>query len=627
MAPPKTNAVVTPNKGLFLDRAALSVPRGGLSAGENFRIQNGALSNLNLGWAKFPDDANGIVLSTSTRAGVTAAPCTLIDKFLLRSGSQKLIFGTPEDLFEYDEGNTKVLYITPTTNTGTCGVTNASDAVTGNGTTWTTATKAGDYIFFTSNSNRDLGDWYKIKTVTDNTNIVLDENYDGSTVDPENYIIRKTFTGTVEDFWRTEPFLKAQPGNEDLLFFTNGVDRVVTWNASDAAVIVTNLPFEIAKELIVYQNMMIYGNLVVSGEARPTSIANSDAATPEDMAGGIANEFVVHDGAAPILALETLADSLMTYGDNFGVLAQLVEGDLGFLFRKVINGFGPKASRLVTNFGDFHEFIGAGSLYRFDGVSLRSIGEHVWRSVLAKQDPSRPQMAFGHRDDENGDMIWVLPFTDDGNAGTLKSPQTAYTEHFLERVSGQRTFEELRAEEFVPFSKRDFPFTASGNFDRLTSLTWAALTETWESQNRRWNDQFFTAGFPFNLVGDETGNIFILGGSQDADGAALDSFVRTGRSLIGDGRTRNLLSRIYAFTSQFPSAGYTLQVITHLSDTAAGVTTASATLGFDLTHAGDHFVSPFRRARYIELEFGTDGPAEPWDLEGWDIDIRAGGKR
>ena len=95
MPPAKSNAVVRPNKGLFLDRAALNVPNGGLSAGENFRIQNGALSNLNLGWVKFPDDASGIVLSASTRSGITASPCTLVGNFLLRSGSQKLLFGTP----------------------------------------------------------------------------------------------------------------------------------------------------------------------------------------------------------------------------------------------------------------------------------------------------------------------------------------------------------------------------------------------------------------------------------------------------------------------------------------------------------------------------------------------------
>ena len=628
--PPKTseNAVFTPNKGLFLDRSPVSIPSGGLRNGENFRIQAGRLSNINLGHAKFPDSSNAIVLSASTRTGFSGSPCTLIATFLLRSGSQKLIFGTPLDLFEYDEGNTKVLYITPTYNTGTVSLTNGSTAVVGTTTLWTANAKAGDYVFFTSNSQRDLGGWYKIASITNNTNLVLTQTYAGSTSGSENYIIRKVFTATITDFWRSETFLKAQPGNADLWFATNGVDRVVTWNATDSTVTVTNLPFSICKELTVYQNTMIYANLVVSGEARPNSIANSDAATPEDMSSGIAAEFVIHDSASPILAVEPLGDNLVIYGKDFGVLAQLVEGDLGFIFRKVIQGFGPAASRLVTNFGDFHEFVGAGSLYRFDGVSLRSIGEHVWRSVLQAQDLSRIQMAFHHRDDENGDVIWVVPLTGDANTSAQKTPRTAYMEHFLERISGQRAFEELRAEEFVPFSRRDFPFTASGFFERSTSLTWATLTEAWETNSLRWNDRFFVAGFPLSLVGDETGNIFILGASQDANGSALASFVRSGDAVIGDGRQRNLVTRVYPFTPEFPaSGGYTLGVTVHVSDTASGATTATDRVGFDMTHAGNHFVSVFRRGRYVDLEFGTAGPQEPWELDGWDIDVRQGGLR
>lgn len=627
MAPPKSNTVITPNKGLFLDRVALTIPKGGLKDGQNFRIRSGRLSNLNLGWDKFPNTANHLILSASTRAAFTPDPVVLVDNFIKRTGAQKLMFGSPLDLFEYNVVGEKLLYLTPTYNTGTAGVTNGSPNVTGNSTVWSTNAKAGDYMFFTSNSNRDLGDWYKIQTVTDNTNIVLTENYAGSTVDPEDYIIRKTFTGAITDFWRTEKFMKASPGNADLWFGTNGVEKVVTWDGSATEVTVTTLPFT-CKELRVYQNVMIYGNVTVSGEVRPTSIINSDAGVPEDTTGGIAGEFIVHGGADPILAMDTLGDNLVMYGETFGVLAQLVEGDLGFIFRQAISGFGPKASRLLSNFGDFHEFVGAGSLYRFDGVGLRSIGEHVWKELLRKQDPGRTQMAFSHRDDENGDLIWVLPFTDDANTSAQKTPRVAFTEHFLERVFGQRTFEELRPEEFVPFSHREFPFTASGFFERSTSLTWDQLTGIWQDTNFRWNDQFFAAGFPFNIVGKEDGGIYTLGTSQDADGVALNSFVRTGRAAIGDGRQRNLLSRVYPFTTLFAASGsYTLGVTVHMADHAAGQAGTSAQFGFDMTHAGDHFVSPFRRGRYAELEFGTAGPTEPWELEGWDLDIREGGRR
>ena len=65
----------------------------------------------------------------------------------------------------------------------------------------------------------------------------------------------------------------------------------------------------------------------------------------------------------------------------------------------------------------------------------------------------------------------------------------------------------------------------------------------------------------------------------------------------------------------------------HVSDTASGATTATTKQGFDMTHAGNHFVSVFRRGRYVDLEFGTAGPQQPWELDGWDIDVRQGGLR
>ena len=479
-------------------------------------------------------------------------------------------------------------------------------------------------MFFGSNSEVDPdatgnGGWYEILTVDSAVQVTLTANYTG-TGGAGNYTGRLVFTGAISDYWRTETFFDAQPDDEDLWFATNGVDTMVKWNGTDAQVTsLTGLTF-VAKELHQFKNMMIYGNITENaGEVKPTTIKNSDVTKPEEMAAGLAGEFVVHDGDDGIEGLVTLGDNLVVYGNRSAVLTQFVGDPLVFIFRVSSANVGPLSGRLVADFGDFHEFIGPDDHYTFDGVTLQRNKSHVWRQVLRERDPNRIALAFSHFDEENGDLLWVLPLVADANTGSQETPRTAFSEHYLEDVGPRDP---------TPYTKRDCPFTASGFFERQTTLTWDQLTETWETVDFAWNDSFFSAAFPFNLFGDESGKVFTLNTASTADSAALVSFARFGRIALGDGRQRNLLARIYPFAVQFAGAsGYKLDVTVHLSDHASGPTTPTGPFLFDVRLTGDHFVSVFRRGRFMEVEYGTAGPSHLWELEGYDIDLRPGGRR
>ncbi len=61
--------------------------------------------------------------------------------------------------------------------TGSAAVTNGSTAVVGTDTFWTANISAGDYFRVDNNGTGDSSKWYKVDTVTDNTNIVLADNY------------------------------------------------------------------------------------------------------------------------------------------------------------------------------------------------------------------------------------------------------------------------------------------------------------------------------------------------------------------------------------------------------------------------------------------------------------------
>ena len=613
---PKHQSVLEPNLGLHLGVSALTIPNRALSDGNNFRIKQGLLSNLNLGWTRFGEfTLNG--------------PVSLINGFFLSGGTEHLVFATLKDIYKYDAVSTSVSFLTPRYATGTVAVSNADPAiVTGTGTTWSTNVSTGDEIHFTDATQTDPDAvWYIIDTVDSNTQLTLTTTVAGAPLNAGTiYTARKLFTGRIFEPWEATTFLNASPGNADLWFATNGVNDVVTWDGSaNQVTLLTGLGFT-AKHLTVYNNMMIYGNVTQGGTLKPTTIINSDLGNPEDTSSGLASQFVIHDGTDEIEGLNVLGENLVIYSNRHVILSQFVGDPLVFVFRAAITGIGPISGRAVADFGDFHEFLGADSQYRFDGASVSKINKHVWRDVLRTRDPERHPLIFHHFDEESGDLIWAIPLvTDVGSGETDTTIEVAYSEHYLEDTK-VRNITNFGIE--VPHSKRSFPFTASGYFTRQSTLTWDQIGGTWEDLNFRWNDQFFTVAFPLNMVGNIDGKIYTLGTSQNADAAALVSFVRFNRRALSDGRTRGMISRVYPFATEFPSATYNLDVTLHLSDHASGASTPSAVFGLDLTlPEGDHFVSPFRSARYVEIQFGTAGPGEPWELAGYAVDVKPGGVR
>lgn len=838
-----SDAVLAPNLGLYLDRPAFTVPLRGLSSCNNIRITKGKISNLNLGWEAFGsfNPLNG--------------PVKLIRNWFLTSGAQLLVFGTTKDLYKYVEGDGSVDFLSPRYEAGTANPTNGSAVVIG-GTSWDANLKIGDQMFFGSIGQTDPdatgnGGWYEILTVDSAAQVTLTANYTG-TGGAQAYTARQLFTGDIFDRWTGDVFYNAQPSGDDLLFLTNGVDDVVKWDGTATQVtVLTGLNFT-CKVIRSYRNMLLYANITEdAGDVKPNTIKNSEVATPEDLASGLAGEFIVKDGEDGISEVATLGDDLAIYADRTGVLAQFVGDPLVFIFRTAFRGLGPLSGGLVADYGNRHEFIGADNAYTFDGVTAEPVHTQVVREVVRTRDPGRIDVSFHHFDEENGDLVWVLPLTTDANTSTQNTPRTGWPVHYLEDVG----------ENPAPWTRRDMPFTASGYFSRQTTLTWDQISDAWQDMDFAWNDQFFSAAFPFNLVGDENGAVLQINttsiqreayqanavlfdgdyltrgadltGSADsklwsgsfwvaragasgqgetiydtvqtrafiefdtgdrlhfgarnsagstildwqtsaiadtnwhhvvfsfdmadqanshvyvddvvdddaaplhdddtidftqtnhaigaeptgvgklegcladawiAPGVYIDlsikanrrkfisegrtpvnlgvsgelptgtaplmlfsgptvdwhtnkgtgggftengtltdcasappsaagarSFARFGRRPLGDGRRRNLVARLYPFAKEFPgSSNYKLDVTLHLADHASGPTTLAGPFEFDLTlPEGLHFVSPFRRARYVEVEFGTSAasPAELWELEGYDIDVLAGGAR
>ncbi len=433
----------------------------------NFRVLQGKLTNLNLGWTRFGAFNLGDAVSG-------------IDNFFQGDGTESLLFLTLKNIFLYNAGTEVVTFLNKRYEVNTVSATgDTPGVVTGATTLWDTTVdgkknvKAGDEISFGATGRNLLSDtWYVIDTVDSDTQLTLTTAISGGAVSGgTSYTIRKVFTGDLATPWDTATFLRAAPGNADLWFATNGIDNIVTWNGSDSTIVELNTLGLTAKNITVYSNMMIYANVTQSGTVKPTDIVNSDLGTPEELASGLASQFVIHDGTDKIEGMAVLGDNLILYSNEHVTTAQFVGDPLVFAFRDAIVGTGPLNGRVIADFGDFHEFLGIDSQYAFDGVSLIKINKHVWRQVLRTRDPTREPLMFHHFDEENGDLIWAVPLvTDSGSGDVTMGPAVAYPEHYLEDTPNRGGPRGSQVP--TPHSKREFPFTATGYFTRQTGLTW-----------------------------------------------------------------------------------------------------------------------------------------------------------
>lgn len=600
MARKKDTSVVAPNKGLRFDRPAIALDPLELQDGLNFRITKGTLNNLNLGYTQF----GNFTLDS---------PARLITNFLMRSGDEHLIFATLTDLYRYNPSTTNVVFLTPVYTTGTAAA--SGTAVTGTGTIWSTNAKAGDKIAFgAANVNDPAATWFTIATVNTDTGITLTAS--AGTVGNGAYTIRRLFSGNVTDLWTPAPFIKA---DAELIYFTNGVDPLTRWNGTDAfATRLDAFALKKIKAMTVFKNMMIYGNFERAGQHRPTAIVNSDVGDPENVTAGLSEEFIVYGGTEPLRSMMPMGDSLIIYARRIISTAQFVDAPLIFLFRTAATGFGLMGPRAIADFGDYHIFLAVDNAYKFDGVTVTEWGQHIWREVIRRHDPTRSIRAYSFWDEENGELIWAIPLnTDAGSGDSTALMERSFVQHYLELDNEGDP---------QPYSARDFPFTAVGYYFQNAGTAWSDITETWAEFNFRWNDQFFSSSFPLNLAGKVDGKVYVLSTAQNLPGGlGINSFVRFGRRATGDARMRGLVRRVYPFADTLAS---TLNVRVRLSDSALGTPTITHDEAFDLSQPeGGHFVSVFRRGRFFDVQFGSAGPSEPWILGGYDVDVSPGGRR
>jgi len=601
----KGTAILRPNFGLYLDRAPLTAPNQAVVDGMNFRVRNGSLSDIGLGYTRF----GSIQLD---------GPVKFIERFARRDGVVKNIIGTPTSLYSLNYGAATVAYLNPRYETGTIAVSNANPAVvTGTGTSFVTAgIKAGDKVYIGASGRTDpSGTWYTVGSVTDNTHLTLTTSVPGTPLSGQSYTIVRIFQANTLTHWSTQVFINDAVSGDDLWMATNGLDWVISWNGDADQVTLNSALGFTCQKLIVYSSMMIYLNLVQSGDNLPTDMINSDVGSPLDVAGGLSEQFRVHAGADAVIDAELLADNLVIYSQRGVHLCQFVGDPLIFAFRRAVAGVGPVAYAVVANFGDYHEFLGADSMYKFDGSTLVPSATQVWRAKLPFRSVANGPLSFCFFDEGANELLWAIPYNDDPDSS---QPNYAYVEHYSEQMPQNVP---------QPWSVRQFPFTAVGEITSSATQLWSTLSGTWEDQSWRWNDPTLFAEAPLLLAGDSAGKLYTLG-AQTFNGSVINSFVTFDRRATLDGINRGLISRIYPFVVSPDGGTFNLSVTLYCADHAQGPYTIAQTDSFDISlPEGRHFTTPYRRGRFFGVSFGSSTLNATWSLAGWDREVKVGGRR
>ena len=633
----KLLSVSMPNLGLYTDRPAISVPPKGLSDARNVRIRHGKIRREAMGWSPFP---------FSPGLKLNGRPL-LIDVFHTSANTNALVFATPTDLYEFNATTNLVSYLTPRYEAGNASAPNNSTAVTGaGGTLWkTTPTGSrqnvlpGDEISFNATGINDpAATWWPIASVTNDTHLVLGTPQNLGLLVNVAYTIRQKFQGGVNDIWRAATLFDALPDNGDRWYATNGVDPVVKWDG--AATKVSFLPALgfTCKWLLVFKQIMIYGNITVSGNPMPNIFVFSQQQHPEVVDGsnnsGQLNGNEINEDLQTGVAL---GDWLVTYsGSPNSTLArkavtilQFVGPPLMWALRTIVATRGPVSGRSVVDMGAYHAFVSFSGQYSFDGVTLQRTGQQVFRDQMRSFAPARAVQTIGFRNDVEGENYWVIPLTPEGDDPTTATPTTALTEFYTEDVGNAPQ----------PIVPRDLPATAMGFWEQQASLKFSDLASPPLASAlrfneagpgaviNRWDDRSYSNRFPQVLFGMADGTIMALNSADDQNGSALSAYARSPRFPLQDGVSKGFLRELIVFAKQLPSATYPLTVIVHLYEQADGDEVGNVTLSLDLTQAADLRLSPRCRARYAEIEVRTDGADQSWEISGYQGTVVPAGVR
>ena len=438
---------------------------------------------------------------------------------LIGTASKFLVATTTKDAYKYDSTDKEWDYITPIYNTGSVSC-SASTAVTGTDTSWSTSWPAATYeIKFGTNDPNAAGTpdaWYTVASFDSATGLTLDTA--GPTATTVAYAIRMCFQND-ED----QPHDIALPVKTyDRLFVaTNGIDTPKKWDGTGYMADLGGSP-NVARYCgyfgsVGYEHLYL-GWTVDAGNDQPFTLEMSDAGDPESYAEGLYYDLMNTNDE--VVGMKALGQNVVVYKkESISIAFPTGVADDPLQFKQNhINGIGTPTIRAVSDFGNFHIFMGTDNVYKFDGNQIIPIGNEIVNTMLREINAGMAHRAFSLAMRDKHLYLLFIPVDGD-------YPDKAYVYNYIDN---NWTIWEFAHE-----------MTAAGYWFSDASETWETWDDsgiTWDdllASGERWSDFLSYGGTPTFLFGDKDGYVYEFGAGDD-NGTDIDANFTTRDYPIND---------------------------------------------------------------------------------------------
>lgn len=473
--------------GIFKDLHRRMIPEDRLSDGVNIYFEDGKIKRRS-GYTIMGQQLSGPVTSLTWYE-------------LIGTASKFLVATTTKDAYKYDSADDEWDYITPIYNTGSVSC-SASTAVTGTSTTWSTAWPEAIYeIQFGTADPNAAGTpdaWYTVASFNSATGLTLDTA--GPTATTVAYSIRMCFQND-ED----QPHDIAMPaqGYDRLLVATNGIDPPQKWDGTGYMEDLGGSP-NIARYCgyfgsVGYEHLYL-GWTVDTGTDQPFTLEMSNAGDPEDYADGLYYDLLNTNDE--VVGMKSLGQNVIVYKkESISIAFPTGSADDPLQFKQNhINGIGTPTIRTVSDFGNFHIFMGTDNIYKFDGNQIVPIGNEIVNTMLREINSGMAHRAFSLAMRDQHLYLLFIPVGGD-------YPDKTYVYNYLDNNWTIWEFEHA--------------MTAAGYWFSDASETWETWDDsgiTWNdliSSGERWSDFLSYGGTPTFLFGDKDGYVYEYGAGDD----------------------------------------------------------------------------------------------------------------
>lgn len=323
-----------------------------------------------------------------------------------------------------------------------------------------------------------------------------------------------------------------------LPILTNGKDSVWQWAATDAVLtVLTNAP-SLAKHIASFNMTLFAGNIQDGAYDYPARVKWPNIASltewdivKESIAGR--QDLVDSGGINAVDKIQGFGISgskLVIYSDKNIWFANLTDFPHNFSFTLGVRGIGLLAPRAQVSVNEVCYFMGENDFYMLSDT-ITSIGFNIRNSCFPNLNKSAIDTSFAFYQPSTKEIWFCVP------TACVITPNQAFI-YQLETKS---------------WSINDVDFLAhTFNWDE-TNTTWDTLPYgSWNTiTDARWDLMSTNGVIPYEVVGDQQGNIFKFDYGYNNNGAAITGYLETGDMDFGDLSISKILQALFPeFKSQ-----------------------------------------------------------------------------